>query len=154
MGVLGDLAAELEMNENELKTALKGLIKTKKLAKVDGTKDFIAFYCEEFKKIYRTNPEVDGKSAGLCKTLVKDLGLAKCKLLMLTYMQMRRKDFVLKHHDLVTFKFNLNAITVQANVGRSVDHYDAENIGLQSHNQQAIDAYLKEKECKTTSSDF
>jgi hypothetical protein len=154
MGILGEIADALETDEETLKWALKTLLKSKKPAKVEGAHEFIAYYCEEFKKVYKTNPPIDGKSQGLAKTLVKDLGLAKCKDLVLTYLQMRRRDFVLKHHDLVTFKFNLNAITVQANRGKSADHYDAENIGLESHNKNAIDAYLKEKSCNNNSLDF
>lgn len=152
MGILEGLAEELGIEKNDLESALKKLINPKKIKALEKSDNpanlFIKFYCDEFKKIYSTFPTIDGKAAGLAKSLVKDLGLAKCQALMVTYLQMRRRDFTLKHHDLVTFKFNLNAITVQNDRGRSIDHYDAKQIGLHSHNKSVVERYIKETECE------
>ena len=115
------------------------------------TQEFIQFYCDEFKKLYGTFPPIDGGVAGIAKNLVKTLGLVKCRDLMVTYLKMRRKDFVLKHHDLRTFKFNLNAIMVHDRMGRSIDQFDANHIALQEHNRSVVEEYLKEKECKKPS---
>lgn len=81
------------------------------------TKSFIAGYCERFKFKYGTNPEMQGKPAGLAKTIAKGLSEEKMELYLDAFFAMPDARLVKEKHPLALFQLKLNEIVVFANTG-------------------------------------
>jgi hypothetical protein len=77
---------------------------------VKSVENLIPHYCEEYKKRYGINPPIMGKSSGIAKRLVKDLGLERAKRLVTAYLGMSESWFLTKGHDLFTFEQNITKI--------------------------------------------
>jgi hypothetical protein len=99
----------------------------------------IAEYCERFKERYKSNPTIGGKNAGIAKRLAKDLGLARAKDLIATYLSMNDSFFLTKRHDLVTFESNLNAVSVKHDTGHSLTRIDIQNREKLDHTRSQLE---------------
>jgi hypothetical protein len=138
----------LEKKSEVVKT---NAVKAKPLAlQVVGANEIIALYCDEFFKLYKTKWKPDGKSLGLAKGIVKDFGIDGTKRLVKAYFQIKRQDFVRKHHDWGTFKLNLNVVQVQAGIGRVVGTEESKVIERTNQNQSAAQRYLAQVGEETT----
>ncbi len=79
-------------------------------SKGETTAGFIAAYAEAWKCRWKSSPVIDGRSAGVAKRLVTDLGVRAAIELVEVYLQMNDVYFVQRRHDLLTFSFNLNQV--------------------------------------------
>lgn len=84
--------------------------------------DFIATYCEAYKKRYGVNPIVTPKDGGICQRLLKAVPLEKAKDLIQAYLQIEDRWFMTKCHDLVTFEQNLGKVAVALANGTKDPH--------------------------------
>lgn len=96
--------------------------------KNEKTNNFIAFYCEEFKKTYGTNPTISGRDAGIAKRIASSIGTERAKKIITAYFAMRDTWFVKKRHDLPTLEGNLNAVVVYAETGNTITHSDLKKL--------------------------
>jgi len=103
----------------------------------------IAFYCEEYKSKYKFNPPIDGKSAGLAKTLLKDFGLEKAKKLIAAYLKMNDKRFIDKRHDFATMKLHLNSVAHFEQLGVSVTQTQLNQIDQRMARDDAFDSAIQ-----------
>ena len=108
--------------------------------------EFIATYCECFKGRYGSNPDITGKDTGIAMRLVKDLGLARAKALVDTFLLMQDSFFQLRRHDLTTFESNLKAVAVKHDTGKGVNRIQAYQSERQDANTEAVKAFLASKE--------
>jgi hypothetical protein len=107
---------------------------------------FIAAYCEAFKERYGTHPVIDGKSLGLARTLIKDLGLTPAISLVKTYLTMNDSFFTLKSHDLGTLKLNLNSVKIKKETGNRINAPQARKLEQEDGNRAVMRRYLEKKQ--------
>lgn len=83
-------------------------------------KTLIGEYCAAYKCRYNARPVIDGRTQGLVKRVVTDVGLETARLLVQTYLQMDDPWFKTKAHDFVTFYENLTKISASMQTGKTV----------------------------------
>lgn len=108
------------------------------------TKSFIAGYCERFKFKYRTNPEIQGKTAGLAKTIAKDLSAEKMDLYLDAFFAMPDAMLVKAKHPLSLFQLKLNEIVVFANTGNFTTQRQAHQADDMASNQLLLEKIRRE----------
>lgn len=88
---------------------------------------FIGAYVKSYQGRYgpNTRPEIDGKAAGIAKSLVASLGCDRASELIQVYLQLDDKWFKTKSYDLGTFKENLNKIALAHATGLQPDKIEA-----------------------------
>lgn len=109
-------------------------------------KAFIAHYCECYKAKFNSNPVINGKSAGIAKRLVKDLGIGKAKTLIEKYLQMHDQWFITRHYDLTTFEANLNKIETFSETGKRITLQQARQEDIRQNNEIAFKKFGEELE--------
>ena len=98
----------------------------------EGTQLVVARYCELWKELYGANAPILGKSAGIFKTLTKDLGSSRAIKFVEAYLGMRDSFFVTRRHDAATLMGNLGAIAQYMETGHMISKQEIRN--LDSHN--------------------
>lgn len=78
---------------------------------------FIAKYCTLFKNKYGSNPEIDGRTAGIALRVSKNLTEEKINLYLEAFFKMPDSGLVKSKHPLNFFEMKLNEVVVFANSG-------------------------------------
>jgi hypothetical protein len=137
-----DLCRELGivLPEYEMERIYQALAKRVGWVGEEKANEFIKAYCDAFKVVYGTFPEMTSVAAGTAKRIVKDLGSKKACELVETYLQMRDSFFLTKHHDLQTFASNLNKITVAHKTGKTITQTE---IRQMDQRQSTVNSFAK-----------
>lgn len=85
-----------------------------------GTDKVIAIYCAAYDSRYQARPEIDGKTIGLVKSLLKTHSPEKLSDLIKAYLQMDDPWFKTKNHDFPTFRENLTKISTAMQTGSNL----------------------------------
>jgi len=118
--------------------------------------EIIAFYCDQWKTKYNARPVITGKDAGLISGLVKDIGAARTKELILGYFKHPGAVFAERRHDVGTFKIRLTEIAHYVDTGLFINrrqlqeaednqHYAAKN-QLDEKTEKEIGDILKSEQ--------
>lgn len=93
-------------------------------------RDVIAHYCDSWRELYRTDgsPDITGKSAGIFKNLVKDLGVDRVKKLISAYLRMPDPWCVQRRHDPATLVANLTQVTHFAETGKLISRTETQRL--------------------------
>lgn len=94
--------------------------KPSKDSKKVGTDKVIAIYCSAYDSRYQARPEIDGKTIGLVKSLLKTHSPEKLSDLIKAYLQMDDPWFKTKNHDFPTFRENLTKISTAMQTGSNL----------------------------------
>lgn len=106
------------------------------------TGEVIGAYCQSYKKRYGTNPPITGKSSGIVKRLVKDVGTEKAKKIVDTYLKMDDSWFITRSHDLSTLEGNLTKVATFSETGKIVSMADARAQERRSSSKSAVESFL------------
>lgn len=88
-------------------------------SKIDSGK-VIASYCTAYQARYQARPEIDGKTIGLVKGLLKTHSPEKLSDLIQVYCQMNDPWFLKKCHDFSTFRENLTKVSAAMQTGKDL----------------------------------
>lgn len=123
-----DLCAEmgfgLTLPAADQERLFAGLDKKLGWSKSETTAGFLAAYAEAWKFRWKTSPIIDGKTAGLAKRIVTDLGVQVATELVEAYLDMSDSYYIQRRHDLQTFSFNLNQVKLYAEGHGSVTKHE------------------------------
>lgn len=86
-------------------------------SKSTNARDFIAAYCDRFKVRWGSNPEIQGKDAGIVGRLMKTQTLSKFETYLDAYFRMPDSMIIKAKHPLNLFEMKLNEIVVFASSG-------------------------------------
>jgi hypothetical protein len=120
----------------------------KKVAKVAdddngaGTREIIGSYCHAYKTRYGSNPVITGKSSGIIKRIVKDVGIDKTKRLIESYLRMDDEWFGTRNHDLPTLEANLSKIANFSETGKIISRSSVRSQERRSANKAAVETFL------------
>lgn len=127
------------------KPAKKSTVAKKPKKSDNSSKDFIAFYCEEYKSRLGTNPCINGSEAGAAKRMVNDLGLRESTRLVTAYLSMADRWFFTKGFDLKTMSNNLTKIKTFADTGNMLSSQVGQRAELCQQNASVIKRAMDEK---------
>jgi hypothetical protein len=100
----------------------------------------IAAYCEGWSARYNSprSPDITGKSAGLLKSLVNDLGCERVMKLLEAYLAMPDSWFVTKRHDISTFYASLNSVALFADSGKIITKSELRDLDKAVTNENTL----------------
>lgn len=129
----------MAMTDEPYASCLKAL----KSAEGEGTRDFIAAYCDAYKKRYNFSPRIAGRAAGTAKRIVSELGLETAIEYAWAYLSSNEGFFVTKRHDLATMENNLLAIQQLIETGRTVTRAQLHQNDRAQANAEAMREHLE-----------
>lgn len=114
--------------------------------KVEGTKEVIAAYCEEFKARYGTNPAITAKAGNQIKNVVKSLGVNRSMELIRTFVWMNKSWFITKMHSVDAFVTSLNEVAVAHDKGIIITKKQSSALESLDSTAREANQYLQEEE--------
>ncbi len=106
-------------------------------------KSLVAFYCDVWKRRYKSNPPIRPQDAKILKQVGESSGFDRTKILLDAYLRMNEKWFLQKRHDLATFLNNLTSVAHFVETGRVITGQDLRNVDRAIANKNTLDALEK-----------
>lgn len=107
---------------------------------VPDKRSFIAFYCDQWKSRYGSNPPISGAVSGMLTKFLQDHGELKGRRYIEAYLKMPDSWFVTKRHDVPTLLTNLNAVAHFAESGKMIARRDTQQLDLAISSQNTLEA--------------
>lgn len=96
--------------------------KPSRVSKTVGIDKVIAIYSSVYKSRYQVRPEIDGKTTGLVRALLKTHSVEKLSDLIEAYLKMDDPWFLVKSHDFSTFRENLTKVSTAMQTGNDLSN--------------------------------
>lgn len=128
-----------QIRREEKRREADNVTQRKRLSAPDPVSKIIGIYYRAYESKYGIKIRLTGKDVGILKRLVGVLGEERLSELIQVYLQTDDPWFEKKHHDLVTFESNLNAIQVAHGTGKTATQRKKEEIEKQIFGEECDD---------------